>query len=174
VVVATATLVVAVRCASAEEPQPATPGPAPAQDAASPSSAPPPAPVPSAHSNPGLINEIDKLLKTPPLALPWLKTPQQSIEDLNAQTKDAADNLSRLTRPKTVVIGRAKCPVAANGAPDCKTASDALCKSKGFKEGQSLDTDAAETCSVEVLLSGRKPGPGDCRTDNFVTRALCQ
>lgn len=124
--------------------------------------------------NPGLVNEIDKLLKAPPLALPWLKTPQQSIEDLNAQTKDAADNLSRLTKPKTVVIGRTKCPLAANGAPDCKTASDALCKSKGFKEGQSLDTDAAETCSVKVLLSGRKPGPGDCRTDNFVTRALCQ
>jgi hypothetical protein len=45
---------------------------------------------------------------------------------------------------------------------------------KGFKEGKSLDTDAAAKCSAKVYLPGYKRGPGDCRTENYVTRALCQ
>ena len=66
------------------------------------------------------------------------------------------------------------CPVSANGAPDCKPAADKLCQTKGFKEGKSLTTDSAETCSAKVLIPGRARKPGDCRTDNYVTRALCQ
>ncbi|MDO9060097.1 MAG: hypothetical protein Q7U92_13900, partial [Bradyrhizobium sp.] len=59
-------------------------------------------------------------------------------------------------------------------APDCKAAADKLCQSKGHTEGKSLDTDAAEKCSAKVYLPGRKREPGDCRTENYVTRALCQ
>ena len=66
------------------------------------------------------------------------------------------------------------CPVAANGAPDCKIAADKLCQSKGYKEGKSLNMDSAETCSPKVLIPGRTRKPDDCRTDNFVTRAMCQ
>ena len=117
--------------------------------------------------------------------LPTLKSPGETIDDLNARAKDAAkdatDTLSRMTT-SSMVTGRAICPISANGAPDCKTASDKLCQSKGFKDGKSLLTD-----------SGRKPvrghesadGPGlraqkarkrYCRhTDaTYVTRALCQ
>jgi hypothetical protein len=72
------------------------------------------------------------------------------------------------------VTGRMGCPVSANGAPDCKAAADKLCQSKGHQEGKSLDTDAAEKCSAKVFLPGRKREPGDCRTENYVTRALCQ
>ena len=64
--------------------------------------------------------------------------------------------------------------VAANGAPDCKAGADKLCQSKGYKEGKSLDTDAAEKCSPKVFIPGRKREPGDCKTENYVTRALCQ
>ena len=74
-----------------------------------------------------------------------------------------------------MVTGRMVCPVSANGAPDCKVGADKLCQSKGYKEGKSLDTDSAETCSAKVYIcraATRKPG--DCRTDNYVTRALCQ
>jgi hypothetical protein len=110
--------------------------------------------------------------------LPSLKSSQQTIEDLNLRAKDAAkdatDTLSRLTTPSSMVAGRMICPVSANGAPDCKLGADKLCQAKGFKEGKSLNTDSAESCSAKVLIPGRARKPGDCRTDNFVTSALCQ
>ena len=52
--------------------------------------------------------------------------------------------------------------------------ADKLCQTKGFKEGKSLNVDAAQTCSAKVLIPGRTRKPDDCRTDNYVTSALCQ
>ncbi len=136
-----------------------------------------PAPPSAPHiENPGLLGEIGKLFDNPSLVfpdLPTLKSPQETIDDLNARAKDATDGLSRLTTP-LIVRGRMACPVAANGAPDCKAASDKLCRAKGFKEGKSLDTDSAQSCSAAALLSGGNREPGNCRTNNYVTRALCQ
>jgi hypothetical protein len=106
--------------------------------------------------------------------LPPLKSPQETIEDLNSRAKDAGDGLTSLAKPSSMVTGRMGCPVAANGAPNCKAGADTLCQAKGFKEGKSLDTDAAEKCSAKVYLPGYKRGPGDCRTENYVIRALCQ
>ncbi len=127
-----------------------------------------PAPPPDqAHKeNPGLLNEIGKLLENPSSVLPALKSPKETIDD-------AADALSRLAKSPGVK-GRMACPVAANGAPDCKTAADKLCQSKGFKEGKSLDTDTTRNCSAKALLSGRKPDESECRTETYVTRAVCQ
>ena len=48
--------------------------------------------------------------------------------------------------------------VAANGAPDCKAGADRLCQSKGYKEGKSLDTDAAEKFP-ESLSAGANASP---------------
>ena len=79
-----------------------------------------------------------------------------------------------MAKPSTMVKGRTACLMAANGAPDCKAGADRLCQSKGYKEGNSLDTDAAEKCSPKVYMPGYKRQPGDCRTENFVTRAMCQ
>ena len=131
---------------------------------------PPPAPL----ENPGLINEIGKLFEKSKSLLPPLKGPGETIDDLNTRAKDAGESLSSIARPSSMVSGRAACLVAANGAPDCKAGADKLCQSRGFKEGKSLDTDAAEKCSPKVFIPGRKREPGDCRTENFVTRALCQ
>ena len=132
----------------------------------------------SQDENPGLINEIGKLWEKSKAILPTLKSPQETIEDLNARAKDAAkdagESLSRLAAPSSIVTGRMACPVSANGAPDCKAGADKLCQTKGHKEGKSLDTDAAEKCSPKVYLPGHKREPGDCRTENYVTRALCQ
>jgi hypothetical protein len=139
--------------------------------------APPPAP-PAQDENPGLINEIGKLFEKSKSILPTLKSPGDTIDDWNARakdaTKDATDSLSRLAKPSSMVTGRSACPVSANGAPDCKLGADKLCQTKGFTEGKSLTTDSAETCSAKVLIPGRQRKPDDCRTDNFVTRALCQ
>ena len=152
-----------------ERPQPQQSAPQPNEPALS---------SPPAPENPGLINEIGKLWEKSKSMLPTLKSPQEAIEDLNARakdaTKDAGENLSRLAKPSLMVTGRMGCPVSANGAPDCKAGADKLCQSKGYQEGKSLDTDAAEKCSAKVYVPGRKREPGDCRTENYVTRALCQ
>ena len=124
--------------------------------------------------NPGLINEIGKLFEKSKSLLPPLKSPSETIDDLNARAKGAGESLSNIAKPSIDGDRRAACPVAANGAPDCKAGADRLCQSKGYKEGKSLDTDAAEKCSPKVYLPGRKREPGDCRTENYVTRALCQ
>jgi hypothetical protein len=159
-------------------PPPASPGvqtPAeqPALDRpASPQAAPP------HEENPGLLNEMGKMFEKSLSILPTVKSPADTIDDLNARAKgaakDATDSLSRLAIPSTMVAGRMACLVAANGAPDCKAGADRLCQTKGFKEGKSLTTDSAETCSAKVLIPGRARKPDDCRTDNYVTRALCQ
>ena len=136
-----------------------------------------PAPPPR-EENPGLLNEMGKLFEKSLSVLPTIKSPSETLDDLNARAKDAAkdaaDGLSRLAKPSSMVRGRMACLVAANGAPDCKAGADRLCQSKGYKEGQSLDTDAAEKCSAKAYLPGHQREPGDCRTENYVTRALCQ
>jgi len=131
-------------------------------------------PPPPREENPGLINEIGKLFEKSKSLLPPLKGPGETMDDLNARAKSAGESLSNIAKPSMMVSGRAACLVAANGAPDCKAGADRLCQSKGYKEGKSLDTDAAEKCSPKVYLPGRKREPGDCKTENYVTRALCQ
>jgi len=84
------------------------------------------------------------------------------------------NDLSNIARPSSMVTGRAACVLASNGGPDCKLGADRLCQSKGFKEGKGIDIVASEKCSPLVYLPGHKRGPNDCKTENFVTRALCQ
>jgi hypothetical protein len=180
-----ATAAMSMIAAGAAWPQAASPPPplgiqdpglhAPAQQAVPQQGQPAPSPSPPApEENPGLFKEIGKMFDK----LPTLKGTQETIDDLNARAKDAAkdasDSLTRLAKPSSMAAGRMICPVSANGAPDCKLGADKLCQSKGFKEGKSLNTDSAQTCSAKVLIPGRTRKPDDCRTDNYVTSALCQ
>lgn len=150
---------------------------APAQQAVPDQPAPPQDPK-ARDENPGLINEMGKIFEKSLSILPTLKSPTEAIGDLNARARDAAkdagESLSRLAKPSSMVTGRLKCPASANGAPDCKDAADKLCQTKGFKEGKSSNSDSAEACSAKVLIPGRTRKPDDCRTDYYVTRALCQ
>lgn len=118
---------------------------------------------PAREENPGLVNELGKLWDKSISALPKIKSPSETLDDL-----------SNLAKPSTMVTGRMACAVAANGAPDCKTGAERLCLSKGYKEGKSLDTDAVEKCSAKAYIPGRKREPGDCKTENYVIKALCQ
>ncbi|MGJ4948842.1 hypothetical protein [Bradyrhizobium sp. HKCCYLS20291] len=165
----------------------------------SPAAAVEPAPQPS---NPGLVEELGKLfdkISIIPLKRPEASAEPQSTDGESAPAaqpqpaprtadrpgaakggepssvlKETGDTLSRLAKPSSMVSGRTVCPVAANGKPDCKLGADRLCQSKGYKDGKSLNTDSAETCSAKVLIPGRQRKPDDCRTDTFVTSALCQ
>ena len=171
-------MIAAATCRSQPAP---TPPPAAAQPAApdqpAPSQSAPAAPA-AREENPGLINEMGKVLEKSLSILPTLKGTGEALDDLTTRAKDAAkdagESLSRLTSPSSLATGRILCPVSANGASDCKVAADKLCVAKGFKDGKSLTTDSVQVCSPKVLIPGRARKPDDCRTDNYVTRALCQ
>ncbi|GLR89248.1 hypothetical protein GCM10007857_59610 [Bradyrhizobium iriomotense] len=135
----------------------------PGPQAPPPQSTPPSSAPPAREENPGLINEMGKLFDKLPSILPPIKSPSETIDDL-----------SRMAKPSTMVSGRVACPASSNGAPDCKQAADRLCQGQGYKEGKSLNADSAQSCSAKVLIPGRPRKPDDCRTDTFVTSALCQ
>ena len=174
-VILVATLSVVMGAATATWSQQAQPQlqVAPSQQTVPPAVSPPPAPE---RSNPGLIEEFGKLLKDSASSLsstiPTLPTPSQTLEGLSSSTKDATDGLKRITplSSQTMVTGRTLCPAAANGAPDCKRGADQLCKEKGYAEGRSVDIESTQKCSAKAYFSGN----GACRTENFVTRAVCQ
>jgi hypothetical protein len=170
-VIALSMLAIAIEAASPQAPAP-QPSLGLQEQGSPPQAAPEPQPSPSPE-NPGLMDQMGKLFHK---IVPPMKTPGEAIDDLNARAKDtmkdAGDALSRL-KPGAMVKGRIACPMTA-GTPDCKSGADKLCQSKGFKEGKSLGTDSAETCSAKVLIPGRQRKPDDCRTDTFVTTALCQ
>ena len=86
--------------------------------------------------------------------------------------KDAADAMVRIPKAR-VISGHAKCRIAANGAPDCVSAAEQVCRTKGFESGASLDMTTAEICPPKAWVAGRNTGDG-CRTETFVSRALCQ
>jgi len=86
---------------------------------------------------------------------------------------DAAGTVARL--PGTnIVSGHELCAAAPNGAPDCSGASVALCKSKGFARGNSLDITSAFKCPAQMWREGRAPNPQECSDEAFVSRAICQ
>jgi hypothetical protein len=148
------------------------------QPPAAPQGEPAPQASPQPSDKPGLIHEMGKLFDKSLSVLPSLKGPGETLDDLNTRAKDAVkgagDALSRAAKPGSMVTGRVFCPLLANGTPDCKAGADWLCRTKGYKEGNSLNTDSAEKCSAKVMIPGRQRQAGDCHTDNYVTSALCQ
>jgi hypothetical protein len=163
-------LLVMAAAVAAEETQP--PGNPPASGA--------PAPTPA--DPPGLFGAIGRWLdEKVTMAAAGLKGAQESIDEANRRARDAGkdvmqDTATAITRlPQTrIVRGRELCAVVQNGAPDCGAASIAVCRSKGFKTGQSLDVQSVDICPAKVWRSGRKPNPEECTVDTFVTGVVCQ
>ena len=87
--------------------------------------------------------------------------------------KEAAGAIVRWPNTR-VITGRALCELAPNGGPDCRTAAVVLCRGKGFQDGKPFDTQSEDNCPSRPVLSGRLPTPAECRTETFVTRAVCQ
>jgi hypothetical protein len=71
-----------------------------------------------------------------------------------------------------LMSGRERCAVAPNGAPDCVTAADALCRKQGFSSGKSMDFTSAEECPASTMLGQRSRD--ECTTVTFISRAMCQ
>jgi hypothetical protein len=87
-------------------------------------------------------------------------------------TRDAVGAVARLPMTR-VVIGRERCALAPNGAPDCLAAAETLCRKQGFTTGKSLDFTSAESCPVRTWLGGRETEE-ECATVTFISRAMCQ
>ncbi len=183
--------------ASAGGPTPASAQPSP------PAIGPPPSPpeAPQSRENPGLVNELGKLLKDsgsllkdPGALLPSFVRPNSKPDApatvaappapaaqpappapaLPAQPAPTAPAPSASPIIPAMIDGRQVCPSTASSAADCAAAATMLCRTKGYQQGRSLAVDATEKCSAKLLIPGRPREPGDCRTENFVTRAWCQ
>ena len=87
-------------------------------------------------------------------------------------TRDAMGAVAKLPMSR-VVQGRERCAVAANGAPDCLTAAETLCRKQGYSTGKSVDFTSAESCPVKTYLGGRQT-EAECTTVTFISRAMCQ
>lgn len=146
-----------------------------------------------ARENPGLINEIGKLLKNSSSLLPGVGgadrgrgppdtappppvdlAPAASVPPIDRQPPPSPADARSPPMVPAMVTGRQLCPPTPGGGSDCKAAADALCKAGGYSGGRSLGVDSTERCSAKVMIPGRPREPGDCRTENFVSRAWCQ
>ena len=96
----------------------------------------------------------------------------RTVDNAKDVAKGAADVVGSIPSPR-FVSGHEKCRLAPNGALDCGTAADAVCRTKGFTSGSSIDMTTAEVCPPKVWLAGQHSGPG-CHTETFVSRALCR
>ncbi len=85
-----------------------------------------------------------------------------------------AGNAAGLLPNTKIVSGRERCETAANGAPDCSVAAEALCRAKGLAAGGTLDVQSVEKCPARAWISGTQPARGECRTESYVQRALCR
>jgi hypothetical protein len=92
---------------------------------------------------------------------------------VDSPAKEFTDSFPRQPAAR-VVAGHERCEVGANGAPDCATAVETMCRTGGFSTGRSLDTQAVQKCPARIWLSGQVPQLGECQTEAFVSRALCQ
>jgi hypothetical protein len=145
--------------------------------------APPPPPDPS--YQPGFLDALGRWIGDSTAKVgEGIKSTGDAIGSIGAQAtgaaKDAAGAAGQATGaivglPGTrVVNGRERCAVAANGAPDCAPAANALCRSKGFTAGKGTDINSAQKCPAWVYWSGRGPNPTDCVPETFVLGAVCQ
>jgi hypothetical protein len=161
-----------VGSALAQEAQP------PSQKATEPAANPPAEQAPNPAFKPGFIDAFGRWLGEGATKLKSeMQDAQEKLDKLGGQARDAAKDATGavMALPSTrAVTARERCAAAPNGAPDCQTAANALCRGKGFQTGKILDTQTEQKCPAKVLLSGRAPNDTDCSTEIFVTRAMCQ
>ncbi|HEY1544814.1 MAG TPA: hypothetical protein VGG01_20640 [Xanthobacteraceae bacterium] len=100
-------------------------------------------------------------------------SPRMPANAAGTVTRDTAGAVARL--PGTRVISEhATCPIAPNGAPDCRIAAETICKRHGFESGSSIDFQTAKKCPPIALNRPNGEPPPPCVLESYVTRALCQ
>jgi hypothetical protein len=139
---------------------------------------PPPPLLPNLSPQPGLIETFGRWLDEGTTKFKSdMQSAQETFDKLGNQTFDAAKDATGavIGLPNArVVSARERCAPAQNGSPDCQAAAETLCRGKGFQSGKSLDTQSELKCPGKILLERRTPSEGECPTEIFVTRAMCQ
>jgi hypothetical protein len=154
--------------ALAQDPQP------PSEPAGSPAAASPALP----NEKPGFLEGFGRWLEQGATKLKSdMREVQEKFDKLGKEAREAAKEATGAVvgLPNArVVTARERCTPAPNGAPDCQAAANAICRGNGFQTGKSLDTQSEQKCPARVLLERRAPSSGECPTEIFVTRAMCQ
>jgi hypothetical protein len=161
--------------ASAAAQTPRTPAEAQGGQASAPQASPP------AAEQPGLIDAFGHWIGSS--VSNWNAGLKDAAGVATDAAKDAADAASTVTRDTAgavarlptsrVIEQRATCPTAPNGAPDCRSAAEAICKSHGFASGSSIDFQTAQKCPP-IALNRPDGERAPCVIESYVTRALCQ
>ena len=170
----------------AEPPKPASDPPA-----ATPAPPAPPGPTPPAE-NPGFVGVLGNWMQQ------GMTSMSTGIDAMFGAAKGAADAASTMAKGAAgvakgaadaavdtaagvtmlpvpgVASGHEQCLLAANGAPDCRVAAEALCRGRGFATGTSVDFVTSEKCQPPYRSSGRDTPEGACTLEHFVPRALCK
>lgn len=97
---------------------------------------------------------------------------QNAVRNAAEATKDAVGAIARLPATRVMEV-RALCPLAPNGAPDCRQGATNACRAKGFTSGDPVNVRSSENCPPAVLMSGRQPTAGECPTETVVLAAAC-
>ena len=98
---------------------------------------------------------------------------QGAASAMGNAARDTAGALTRLPGAR-IVVGRERCAIAPNGAPDCRVAAASLCKANGLAGGSSVDFETAEVCPADAMMARWRGEQVTCATENYVTRSLCQ
>lgn len=88
-------------------------------------------------------------------------------EQASREATEAFKNLSNVK----IVEGRQVCEISANGSPDCQTAAEVFCKSKGFATGKSADITTSRNCKAASLF---RRETHECKVETAVIKAACQ
>jgi hypothetical protein len=147
---------------------------------------PPPGAPPPAAENPGLVGVFNNWMQQ------GVTTMSTGIDAMVGAAKGAADAASTVakgaadaakgaadvavdgvTKWPGIASGHERCALAANGAPDCQAAAEALCRARGFSSGASVDYVTSENCPPAYRNSSHRP-EGVCTQEHMVTRALCK
>jgi len=164
-----ATAVMLAFAAAAQTPEPPA-GPPPVQTN--------PSPAPTPGDKPGFIDAFGRWIGDS--VNNWntgLKGAADVAKDAadaaGAATRDTAGAVARIPGSR-VIAERATCPTAPNGAPDCRSAAEAVCRAHGFASGSSVDFQTAEKCPPIALNRPNGEPPPRCVIESYVTRSLCQ
>jgi hypothetical protein len=136
---------------------------------------------PDPSHRPGLLDTLNRWLGDSKAAIDsQLRQTQETLGSVGHEARGAAGAAQEaagavVALPMArIVNGRQTCQMAGNGAPDCQPAIDALCRSKGFISGKSLEISSAHKCPTRVWLYGSSAEKSACPVETYVTRALCQ
>lgn len=95
---------------------------------------------------------------------------EQAARDAAASSAAAAEAFRNMGNVK-LVEGRQVCELSANGSPDCQTAAEVFCKSKGFTTGKSADVTTTRSCKAASLFRRETHG---CKVETVMIKAACQ